>query len=131
MWSAILIDINMLETFKNRFCFWLLWSSQYYSWSIQAGSMIHSVRKYKHLLWFSTFLPLVFGSSSSKEISETMDLNEKNKINIGKILLKWNIIMSMKTVWNGFKLKLVNPSFLEQFLLWSDIFDISAKFCVF
>lgn len=35
--------------------------------------------------------------------------------------------MAMKTVWNGFKLKLVKPSFLGQFLFWN-MFDISAKF---
>lgn len=131
MWSTILIDINVLQILKNNFFIRLLWSSQCYSWSIQAGPLIYSVRKYKYLLWFSTSLPLVLGSSASKEISETMGLNEKNKITIGRRLLNWNIIMAMKTVGNGFKSKLVKPSVFWQFLLWNDTFDISAEFCVF
>lgn len=131
MWSTILIDINMLTDFKK----WTLYLTvmiftilfmKYSSWFNDIFC-----EKIQHLLWLSTSLPLVLGSSASKEISETMDLNEKNKINIGRRLLKWNIIMAMKTIWNGFKLKLVKPSFLGQFLVWNGMFDISAKFCVF
>lgn len=91
MRSTILIATKYVIDFKNRFCICLLWSSQSYSWSVQAGSVIYSGRKYKHLLWFSTSLPLILGSSASKEISETLDLNEMNKINIGRRCKAFNV----------------------------------------
>lgn len=112
MWSTILIATKYGIDFKNRFCIFLLWSSQSYSWSIQAGSVIYSGRKYKHLLWFSTSLPLILGSSASKEISETMDWNETNKINIGRRCKAFNMKDHYSNENNSFKLKLVKPAFL-------------------
>lgn len=134
MWSTILIATKYGIDFKTRFCICLLWSSQSYSWSIQAGSVIYSGRKYKHLLWFSTSLPLILGSSISKEISETMDLNEMNKINTGRRCkafsmknhygnensLKWFQVEACKTFC------IVGTATVST--LANDMFDIAVKF---
>lgn len=134
MWSAILIATKYVIDFKNRSWICLLWSSQSYSWSIQAGSVIHSGREYKHLLWFSTSLSLILGSSAWEEISETMDLDETNKINTGRRCKAFN----MKNHYgNENSLKWFQVEACKTFCVFgtaaiftlaNDTFDISVKF---